>query len=152
MQFFNYFLLIYFINLCNTFTFTLINKKNFLLRNYKHKLNMGCDYYIDKDLHVYDYNDRIISYIELDHKESYYYFTSLFDMSEYGYDKELNQYIKYTLEPLMQPIIIYSNNTFNTLTLKNKYKKIINYELDLLNKTWDDVNKIIEIEHRYKRE
>ena len=113
---------------------------------------MGCDYYIDKDLHVYDYNDRVISYIELEHEKGYYYFASSFDEDDNRYDEELTQYIKCTLEPKMKPIMIYSNNTFNTLSFENKYKKMINYELDLLNKTWNDINKIIKIENRYKRE
>ena len=51
----------------------------------------------------------------------------------------------------MKPIIIYSNNTFNKSSFENKYKKIIEDKLDLLNKTLNDVNKIIKIENRYER-
>jgi len=155
MQFLNYFLFVCFINLCNSFT--LINYKyspNFLSRHSRHKLNMGCDYYIDKDLHVYDYNDRVFSYINVEHERGYYWFVSLLDEDEDGYDAELAQYIKdkLTTIPYMSPIVIYSNNVFNKLSFEHKYKKIIEDELMLLNKTWYDVNKIIKCENRYERE
>ena len=119
MQILNYFLFICFINLCNSFT--LMNKKyysNYFLKNYRYKLNMGCDYYIDKDLHIYDNNNIILSYINLDHQRGYYWFCSLLDEDEDGYDRELTQYIKDTLVPNMKPIVIYSNNTFNKLSFE----------------------------------
>ena len=152
MQILNYFLIFCFINLCNSFT--LINKQvrpYFLSRDYKHKLNMGCDYYIDKNLHIYDYNDKIISYINLEHERGYYWFVSLLDEDEDGYDTELAQYKKDKLTPYMEPIVIYGNNTFNKLSFENKYKKIIENELKIVKKTWYDVNKIIKIEDRYER-
>lgn len=93
MQFFNYFLFIYFINLCNSFF--LINKQmrsNFISRVYNHKLYMICDYYIDKDLDIYDYNNIIFSYINLEHEKKNYFFNSLLD--EDGYDIELIKYMK----------------------------------------------------------
>ena len=82
---------------------------------------MGCDYYIDKDLHIYDHNNTIFSYINLEHERGYYWFVSLLD--EDGYHNELSQYIKNKLEPSMKPIIIYNNNTFVKLSYENKYKK-----------------------------
>jgi hypothetical protein len=112
---------------------------------------MGCDYYIDKDLHIYDYNDNIISYINLEHERGYYWFTSVLDEDEDGYDAELAQYKKDKLTPYMEPIVIYGNNTFNKLSFENKYKKIIENELKIVKKTWYDVNKIIKIEDRYER-
>jgi len=51
----------------------------------------------------------------------------------------------------MKPILIYSNNSFNKLSFEKKYKKIIEDEISLFNKTWNDVSKIIKIEHRYER-
>jgi len=51
----------------------------------------------------------------------------------------------------MKPIVIYSNNTFNKLSSENKYKKIIEEEIKLFNKTWNDVSKIIKVENRYER-
>jgi hypothetical protein len=50
----------------------------------------------------------------------------------------------------MEPIIIYNNNCFTKLSFKIKYEKLIDYELKICNKTWDDVNKIIKKEERYK--
>lgn len=152
MHILNYFLLFYFVNLCNSFT--LINKKNyhnFLSHNYRYKLNMGCDYYIDKDLNIYDHNNIIFSYINLEHERGYYWFSSLLDEDEDGYDNELSQYIKDKLEPNMKPILIYSNSTFVKLSYENKYKKLIEDDLKLYDKTWNDVNKIIKVENRYER-
>ena len=152
MQIFNYFLFVCFINLCNSFT--LINKQirpNFLSRDYRNKLNMGCDYYIDKNLHIYDYNDKEISSINVEHERGYYWFMSVLDEDEDGYDVELAQYIKDTLTPSMKPIVIYSNNTFNKLSFENKYKKIIEDEIKICNKTLNDVKKILKIEDRYER-
>jgi len=151
MKFLNYFLFIYFIKLCNSFK--IINQKypNFISRDKLHKINMGCDFYIDKDLHIYDNNDKIFSYINLDHKKGYYWFISVLDEDENGHETELEEYIKKELESSMEPIIIYSNNSFIKLSFEDKYKKIIEYELNLSNKTFDDVSKIIKEEIRYKR-
>ena len=152
MQIFNYFLFFCFINLYNSFT--LINKQirsNFLSRDYRNKLNMGCDYYIDKNLHIYDYNDKEISYINVEHERGYYWFMSVLDEDEDGYDAELAQYIKDILTPTIKPIVIYSNNTFNKLSFENKYKKIIEDEIKIFNKTLNDVKKILKIEYRYER-
>jgi hypothetical protein len=51
----------------------------------------------------------------------------------------------------MKPIILYSNNTFSKLSFENKYKSIVDNDLKIINKTWNDVNKIIKIENRYER-
>ena len=112
---------------------------------------MGCDYYIDKDLHIYDYNDIEISYINVEHKKGYYWFISALDEDEDGYDDEVVQYKKQALEPSMKPIVIYSNKTFNKLSFQNKYKNIIETDIKIFNKTLNDVNKIIKIENRYER-
>ena len=148
----NYLLFFFFINLCNSFS--LINNKNnhkFFSNNFRYKINMGCDYYIDKDLCIYDNDDEMLSYITLEHERGYYWFCSLLDEDEEGYDVELSQYIKNKLEPNMKPIMIYNNNTFHKLLFENKYKKIIENELRILNKTWNNVNKIMKIENRYER-
>ena len=107
MQIFNYFLFVCFINLCNSFVKKIT--PNFLSRYCKCKLNMGCDYYIDKNLHIYDYNDNEITHINVEHERGYYWFVSLLDEDEDGYDKEYAEYIKDQLTPSMKPIIIYSN-------------------------------------------
>jgi len=153
MQILKYFLFGCFINLYNSFI--LINKpisRNFLSRDSRNKLNMGCDYYIDKNLHIYDYNDREISYINVGHERGYYWFISTLDEDEDGYDEQNIQYKKQHLQPSMKPIVIYINNTFNKLSFENKYKKIIEDDINRFNKTLNDVKKIIKKENRYERE
>jgi len=59
--------------------------------------------------------------------------------------------MKQELEPSMKPIIIYSNNSFHKLSFEDKYKKIIENELNLFNKTFNDVSKIIKEEIRYEK-
>ena len=148
MKILSYFLFICFINLCNSFT--LINKKycdNLISIQYKYKLYMGCDYYIDKNLLIYNYNDCIFSYINVESKKSYYNFIPILDEDE----TEVTNYEKDILKQSMKSIVIYSNNTFNKLSFENKYKKIIEDELNLLKKTLNDVNKIVKIEKIYKR-
>ena len=149
MQIFNYFLFVCFINLCNSFVKQIT--PIFLSRYRRNKLNMGCDYYIDKDLHIYDYNDIEISYINIEHERGYYWFISTLDEDEDGYDDKVAQYKKQALEPTMKPIVIYSNNTFNKLSFENKYKEIIEIEIKRFNKTLNDVDKIIKVENRYER-
>ena len=149
MKIFNYFLFVCFINLCNSFVKQIT--PIFLSRYLRNKLNMGCDYYIDKDLHIYDYNDIEISYINVEHERGYYWFISTLDEDEDGYDAEYAEYIKQKLEPIMKPIVIYSNNTFNKLSFENKYKQIIENEINIFNLTLNDVKKIIKVENRYER-
>jgi hypothetical protein len=147
MQIFNYFLFVCFINLCNSFVKQITPK--FLSRDLRNKLNMGCDFYKDKDLHIYDYNDKEISYINVEHEKGYYWFISVLD--EEGYDDEVTQYKKQALEPTMKPIVIYTNNTFNKLSFENKYKQIIETDIKRFNLTLNDVDKIIKVENRYER-
>jgi hypothetical protein len=112
---------------------------------------MGCDYYIDKDLEIYDYNNKLFSSINLEHERGYYFYMSIFDEDEDGYEGDYTRYIKETLEPHMKPIVIYSNSSFNKLTFESKYKEKIQAELLIINKTLNDVFKIIKSESRYER-
>lgn len=141
-----YIFLFFFINTCNSFS---LNKKNiaiFISRN-KFKLNMGCDYYIDKSLYIYDYHNITLSYINLEKNRGYYWYDKDEDEPDYDFKK----YIKNTLEPSMDPIIIYTNNTFLKLSYEKKYEKLIDNELKTCDKTWNDVNQIIKKEVRYER-
>jgi len=148
MQIINYLLIIYFINLCNSFT--IINKKVcFYYRKYK--LDMSCDFYIDKDLHIYNNDNTILSYINLEHERGYYWFSTTLDEDENEYNTKLLELIEEQLKSNMKPIVIYSNNKFNKLSFENKYKKIIENELNIYNKSWNDIHKIIKIENRYKK-
>jgi hypothetical protein len=113
---------------------------------------MGCDYYIDKNLCVYDQNDIQISYINIEHERCYYNFVSLLDEDEDGYETEFSTYIENLLNKEMKPIVIYGNNTFNKLSSEIKYKRMIEEEIKLFNKSWNDISKIIKTEYRYERE
>ena len=112
---------------------------------------MGCDYYIDKNLHLYDYNDAEISYINVEHERGYYWFDSLLDEDDDEYEAKYAEHIKQTLEPSAEPIVIYSNNKFNKFSSENKYKTIIETELKLYNKTLNDVKEVKKVETRYER-
>lgn len=146
----NYLLFIGFINLYNTISFVHF-PSYYILKSYLNKLNMGCDYYIDKNLYLYDHYDKILSFINLEHNRGYYYFDSLLDEDEDDYNKEYKEYLKNILEPTMKPIIIYSNNSFNKLSFENKYKKMVERELNYLKKSFKDIGKIIKEEKRYER-
>jgi len=146
MQILKYSLLFFFINLCNSFS---LNKKNIDIFSSRPKLKfkMGCDYYIDKSLYIYNYKDNLLSYINLEKIKGYYWY----DIDEDDPDYDFEAYEEETLKPSMEPILIYINNTFSKLSFKQKYEKLIEYELKICNKTWEDVNKIIKKEERYKR-
>jgi hypothetical protein len=51
----------------------------------------------------------------------------------------------------MEPIIIYINKNFTKLSFEQKYENRIESELEIYNKTWEDVNIIIKKEERYER-
>jgi hypothetical protein len=112
---------------------------------------MGCDYYIDKELHIYDCSDVVLSYVRLEHERGYYWFSSTLDEDEDGYETEFERYRQESLTPRMKPIVIYSKNAFRKVSFENKYKQLIDDELDSLNKTFDDVSRIVKIENRYER-
>ena len=55
---FNSFLFIFFINLYYlVIPINTLIIKRYIKNCHNYKANIGCDYYIDKDLYVYDYND-----------------------------------------------------------------------------------------------
>jgi hypothetical protein len=112
---------------------------------------MSCDFYIDKDLHIYNNDNTILSYINLEHERGYYWFSTTLDEDENEYNTKLLELIEEQLKSNMKPIVIYSNNKFNKLSFENKYKKIIENELNIYNKSWNDIHKIIKIENRYKK-
>jgi hypothetical protein len=144
MVFLKSLLLFGFINLYDTFLTTNIIPKNF---NLKQKLNMGCDYYIDKSLYFYDFENIPFAFIHLERVRGYYNYYKDEDEPDYDY----KSYIEETLTPSMEPIVIYSNYTFNKLSFEKKYKKLIEYELNNCNKEWNDINTIIKKEVRFER-
>jgi hypothetical protein len=124
------------------------NNNNMILSRYSNlKLNMGCDYYINKSLYIYDFNNKLLSNINLEHSIGYYSYFKDEDEEDYDY----NEYKKKILKLNMKPIVIYINNTFSKSFFEEKYKKIIDYELNIKNKKWNDINKILKKEERYER-
>jgi len=106
---------------------------------------MGCDYYVDKNLYIYDHNDASFTFINLEKISCYYSYSLLLD------DVGETEYVKHVLEPFKEPILIFNNNTFSDVSFEQKYKKIIECELKTCNKQWEDVNKIIQTEETYVR-
>lgn len=147
MKILKYLLLFFFINLCNSFSLSRKKNGDIFISRQKLKLNMGCDYYIDKSLYIYDYQDTTLSYINLEKNRGYYWYCKDEDEPDYDFDT----YRKEILEPSMEPILIYTNNTFTKLSFEKKYEKLIEDELRTINKSWENVNKIIKKEERYER-
>lgn len=119
-------------------------------------LKMGCDYYIEKNLYIY-YKDNSIGYINIKKNRGYFYEIHrdmTIDLSLYNSSVEARNRLKeYHLEPKEMPCLIYSHGNFTNKDLSKKYKMILEYEM--MNhdyKTWDDINHIVVIEERYKRD
>lgn len=111
---------------------------------------MGCDYYIVKSLEI-DFNYSISSrFIELERNRGY--FDLDLDEDDPNFDKLYKEYILDTLEPAMDPILIYVEEEFTSKKVELKYKEMVENELLKLGKAWIDVRKICKIEYRYERE
>ena len=142
-----------FINLYNSFKFmNVINHKS------TNRIHMGCDYYIEQNLWIY-YNDNTCNCIQLSRKRGYYSDTDIYDkyiMNINIENSNLSEWEKikqYHLTPIRIPILVYSNNTFSTIYLSNKYKEML--ESEIINnyyKRWDDIKEIIILEERYERD
>ena len=115
---------------------------------------MGCDYYICKYLEIkFLYLDS--TRIDLERDYGYYNFS--LDEDDPDYDIKYKEYVEETLEPSMEPIIIYEDNEFKSNKLENKYKSLIEEELETYNKNreikkeWKDIREIVKNETRYER-
>ena len=74
------------------------------------------------------------------------------DEAEADYNERTNEYIKYTLTPKMNPIVIYDNNSFSIPFFEQKYKSIVeNVITNTYHKKWGDVTKIVKVEERRER-
>jgi len=125
-------------------------------QHYKsNKIFMGCDYYILQNLYIY-YNDHSFHYINLHRDRGYY--SQIFDdfiMNTISKDDSISKWKKiknFHLEPRAVPFLIYNNNSFNNIYLSNKYKEIIDFQINNNNKTWDDIKEIVIIEERPERD
>ena len=109
---------------------------------------MGCDYYIQKVLHIYCEDDDYLRFI-LGTERGYY--LDLYDEDEEDYKTKVNEYIKGCLTPKMNPIIIYNNGVFSKPTYETKYKSMIEHFMKDCHKKYSDITKIIKVEERYER-
>jgi hypothetical protein len=119
---------------------------------------MGCDYYILKVLQVYYQNGVGVGVgvgdfeIEVERQRRYFdYENDNFDEDEENYEEKLAEYKRGILTPCIQPITIYSNNTFNKELTEIKYRELVEHELSDRSIKWSALNKIIKIEIRYER-
>lgn len=112
---------------------------------------MGCDYYIEKSLEIYYFNEKIYSMITLERDKGYYYYPDI-DEDDENYEKIIAKTTKDQLRPTMEPIIIYENSIFKNDKLEDKYKSMIDEELKRKKKEWKDIKKIMKVESRWERE
>ena len=133
--------------------------ESFHLINYRkpmNKLNMGCDYYIEKNLYIY-YKDNSIHSLNIKKDKGYFYeihHDMSIDLSLYNSSEEVIKILKeHHLEPREIPSLIYSNNNFINDNVSKKYKMMLEYEM--MNhdcKTWDDIKHVVVMEERYQRD
>lgn len=109
---------------------------------------MGGDYYIDKNLVIKFINCIDIITIELEHDRGYFLFYE--DKDDPDYDTKYRKYMEETLLKVMKPITIYENNQFVTTKLEDKYKALIETELNLYKKKWKYILEIVKEEVRYE--
>ena len=116
---------------------------------------MGCDYYICKYLDInFKYGE--FTMIPLERDSAYFHFT--LDEDDPDYDAKYEEYVEETLKPSMKPITIYEDNEFQTKKLEDKYKALIEEELETYNKNreikkeWKDIREIVKKESRYERD
>jgi hypothetical protein len=102
---------------------------------------MGCDYYIRHYLYVYFENKKSNIPILLDTERCYFYDNGE-DDDDYN-EKEIEE----QLTPC-KPILIYSNNDFINMNFKSEYKDIIQKQLDIIDKKWENISIIRFIETR----
>lgn len=127
---------------------------------------MGCDYYIEKNLHIHYYDDSL-HVVNVKRDRGYYYdikndfnesYNILEALSQLKMTEKEKYYlrrkkmIKYHLKPRMIPYLIYYQNEFNNDYLTNKYKKIVESNWIDMNKEWSHVKKILMVEKRYEKE
>ena len=116
---------------------------------------MGCEYYINKYLKM-NFQSIETWYVQIEKNNGYFYFD--LDEDDYEYDEKYKEYVKEILTPRMIPIIIYAQNQFVNSKLENKYKVLLEEELNMHNKSnenkidWKDIIDITKIEKRSERD
>ena len=129
---------------CNGFHFPLIQNKHPIF-----ELTMRYDYYRCKNLLVhYKDEDFYYSVIELNSEPRNFYIP--FDEDEPDYEKKVEVYKIQQLRPIMDPIIIYINDAFQTSALESKYKERVEHKVIMEGKQMKDVAFIQKVEERRK--
>jgi hypothetical protein len=117
---------------------------------------MGCDYYISTYLEIKFTSEMCCLHINLETNRGYYDFN--LDEDDPKYDEKCEEYVKQTLSNTFTPILIFENNQFLNSKLENKYKLLIEKELEQYNKhrennfEWKDIRKIVKKESRFERD
>ena len=119
---------------------------------------MGCDYYICKFLEIKFVNTMFSLTIDLETDRGYYSFS--LDEDDPTYDEKYTEYVEKTLKPGMEPILIYEYDQFASKKLEDKYRGLIEEELEIYNrgggvvqkKEWKDIREIVKKEIRYERD
>ena len=112
-------------------------------------LKMGCDYYIFKILRIYYINEPFCSDIILSRENGYYYYYGDEDHPDYQIDHE--DYVSRQLELSMRPILVYTNNSYLSENLKNKYSKIIEETIENDSQNTKNIIKVVKVEEREER-
>lgn len=111
---------------------------------------MGCDYYIVKALEILLTGEKYPLTIELE--RDYGYFNFFIDSDDPAYDTKLNEFKIECLKPVMLPIVIYENGDFLNENLRKKFSHVVEEELFLNKRSWEEVEQIIKMEYRYERD
>jgi len=110
---------------------------------------MGCDYYVVKLLHIYFEDEAEKHELELERLRGYYCDDDVYyDEDAEDYEKQLQAYLIWVLTPKMEPIVLYAQQSFTKPSFEQKYKTLIEHELQKLGKTWMNVTKILKVEER----
>lgn len=111
---------------------------------------MGCDYYIVKALEITLTEEKYPLMIELE--RDYGYFDFCIDSDDPAYDTKWDEYRKKRLKSVMLPIVIYENGDFMNEKLRQKYSFVVEEELFLNKRGWEEVGQIVKMEYRYERD
>ena len=100
-------------------------------------------------MHIY-YSETDYVEVELA-RERGYYDDLQFDEDADDYEEKVNEHIKDMLTPKTEPIVIYINNRFIKLSCAEKYRTLIESEINQRDKTWSEITKIVKVEKRQER-
>lgn len=111
---------------------------------------MGCDYYSVKALEITLKEERIPLLIELE--RDYGYFDFFLDSTDPDYETIFDRLKQERLKSGMLPIVIYENGDFMNSKLKQKYGFLVEEELFLNKRGWEEIIQIVKMEYRYERD